>query len=293
MKRLLAIALVGVGLAVPGYAQRGGGARGGSVGHSGGFSGGGFAGHGGGFSGSGFAVHRTPSFRGGTPSFRSSAPAFRSGIAPTGRSGFMGGNRTLSAVPAFRGGPVRNGAGYGGRRPGYGYGGDRYRRQYAPNYGFGFPYGASGWFDTNYPGYFDSSLYDSPPFGDGDSSYGYGDSGDSMSSATPPTAADPATGYYPGGYGPPVEQAQAAPDNSFRPAYQRAQPEPAPEDAVSLVFKDGRPTEQIHNYLLTPTTLYVQDGRLREIAVGDLDLAATEKVNREAGVDFRLPDGAR
>jgi hypothetical protein len=62
---------------------------------------------------------------------------------------------------------------------------------------------------------------------------------------------------------------------------------------VTLVFKDGRPNEEIHNYMLTRTTLYVQGERLREIAVADLDLAATEKVNREAGVDFRLPDGGR
>jgi hypothetical protein len=90
-----------------------------------------------------------------------------------------------------------------------------------------------------------------------------------------------------------VEQAQAAPDSGYRPVYQRPQPEPAAEDAVTLVFKDGRPSEQIRNYMLTRTTLYVQGERLREIAVADLDLAATEKVNREAGVDFRLPNGGQ
>ena len=62
---------------------------------------------------------------------------------------------------------------------------------------------------------------------------------------------------------------------------------------MTLVFKDGRPSEQIHNYMLTRTMLYVQGDRLREIAVADLDLPATEKVNREAGVDFRLPDGGQ
>jgi hypothetical protein len=62
---------------------------------------------------------------------------------------------------------------------------------------------------------------------------------------------------------------------------------------VTLVFKDGRPREQIHNYMLTRTTLYVQGKRLREIAVADLDLDATAKVNREAGVDFRLPDSGK
>jgi hypothetical protein len=62
---------------------------------------------------------------------------------------------------------------------------------------------------------------------------------------------------------------------------------------VTLVFKDGRPAEHIHNYLLTRTTLYVQDGRRREIPVDELDLAATVKVNHEAGVDFQLSVAAR
>jgi hypothetical protein len=55
------------------------------------------------------------------------------------------------------------------------------------------------------------------------------------------------------------------------------------------VFKDGRPAQQIHDYILTRTILYVQDTGTREIPVADLDLAAMEKVNKAAGVDFQLP----
>jgi hypothetical protein len=55
------------------------------------------------------------------------------------------------------------------------------------------------------------------------------------------------------------------------------------------VFKDGRAPEKIHNYALTRTTLYVTDGQREEIPVASLDLAATEKVNRAAGVRFDLP----
>ena len=129
-----------------------------------------------------------------------------------------------------------------------------------------------GWFGPDFLDYPDSGYYDNSAY-----------------AATPPAAAYPAGGYD----SQPVEQAQAAPDNSFRAAYQRPQPAPAPESAVTLVFKDGRPAEEIHNYMLTQTTLYVQEARLREIAVADLDLAATQKLNREAGVDFRLPDSGR
>jgi hypothetical protein len=60
--------------------------------------------------------------------------------------------------------------------------------------------------------------------------------------------------------------------------------------AVTLVFKDGRPPETIHNYALTRTTLYVTDAKPQEIPVDDLNLPATEKVNREAGVKFQLPN---
>ena len=154
---------------------------------------------------------------------------------------------------------------------------DRYRRPYTPYYGAGYPYGGSAWIDTNDPGYWDSGLYGSPF--------------DSGNSSSAPAVAPVST--YPGGYGPPIEQAQTTPDRSFRPVYQRPEPEPAPENAVTLVFKDGRPNQEIHNYLLTRTTLYVQEQRTHEIAVADLDLAATEKANREAGVDFRLPDSSR
>jgi hypothetical protein len=63
-------------------------------------------------------------------------------------------------------------------------------------------------------------------------------------------------------------------------------------DAVTLVYKDGR-SEQIHNYLLSRTMLSVwdrdRDRRYRNIPLEQLNLEATEKTNREAGIDFALP----
>jgi len=62
--------------------------------------------------------------------------------------------------------------------------------------------------------------------------------------------------------------------------------------AVTLVYKDGR-AEQIRNYLLSPTQLFILDGnrdvRFRDIPVEQLDLEATVKANQEAGVEFALP----
>jgi hypothetical protein len=147
------------------------------------------------------------------------------------------------------------------RRPGYA-ASFRYRRPY---YGAGIPY-VSGWVDPDYLDY---------PY-----------SGDYDSSANPPD--DSINGYAPQGTdqgvpSPYIEQSSAEP----RPSLPASPPEN--EEAVTLIFKDGRPAEQIHNYALTRTTLYVSDGHRRDIPVDQLDLAATEKANHDAGVDFHIP----
>jgi hypothetical protein len=92
----------------------------------------------------------------------------------------------------------------------------------------------------------------------------------------------------------PPEEQQQAPLGPYQPypAMTRPAPAPASEEAVTLIFKDGRPPEQIHNYLLTRSTLYVGDQH-RAIPTDQLDLVATAKVNREAGVDFQLPDASQ
>jgi hypothetical protein len=59
------------------------------------------------------------------------------------------------------------------------------------------------------------------------------------------------------------------------------------------VFNDGRPPEQIHNYALTQSTLYVLDQQHRNIPLAQINLAETEKVNQAAGVDFRIPQLTR
>jgi hypothetical protein len=112
--------------------------------------------------------------------------------------------------------------------------------------------------------------------------------------------------YQPSDAQPPVDMnAQAAPmqsnDNS-RQVYAEA-PESAPysaqntepvpdQPAITVLFKDGR-SQQIQNYALTKTTLYVFDGpRRREIPLDEIDLPQTEKTNRDAGLDFEVPAGA-
>lgn len=199
-----------------------------------------------------------------------SAPAFRASPQQFGASR----NSSLSGNQRFVG--RQGSAGYYGRRSGDERNG---RGFYRPYYG---PYGG-GWLGLGYLGY--------PGIGFDDGS-GYGDQAPPNSQAAdygPPPDAQPQ-------YGPPPPDQPAAPSApAYRPAYQsqQAQYDPAPEDPVTLVFKDGRPTEQISNYMLTRTTLYVQGKHLRQIPVDQLDMAATQKFNQDAGVEFQLPESAR
>jgi len=64
---------------------------------------------------------------------------------------------------------------------------------------------------------------------------------------------------------------------------------PASEESVTIVFKDGRPPEQIHNYLLTQITLTVLDQHRHDIPVDQIDLSATARANLQAGVEFSVP----
>jgi hypothetical protein len=68
---------------------------------------------------------------------------------------------------------------------------------------------------------------------------------------------------------------------------------PTEETPVTLIFRNGRAPEQIHNYLLTRTTLTVFDQPYRQIPLDQIDIAATVEKNREAGVDFRVLDSSR
>jgi hypothetical protein len=205
-------------------------------------------GHAGGVSGGGM--------RGGTPVRGSfSAPVSRGYSAgPRYASG-----RVAAPVGAYRGGAsVARPAFYSNR-------GRPYGRLRGGGYGYGYPL-AGGFVAPYYLGYPDTISYDAPPAP-------YADAQNYVD-AQPP---DP-------GFAPDYPQQQPAQE-----AYAQAPaPPPEAEDAVTIIYKDGR-SEQIHNYALTRTTLYVTDKRRRDIPLDQIDLAATEKVNREAGVAFALP----
>ncbi len=195
--------------------------------------------------------------------------------------------------------------------------GDRHEdRNRGLGFNLGYGYGYAGWIAPDYLGYCDPDFddcnaglgdygapgygYGAPGYDDGAPSYGdaQGYEGEQSQgyggpAAAPPDDIAPYAGQ-PQPYAPSSSQPYAPAAQSTAVQSAAAQPAPAAaEDAITLVFKDGRPPEQIRNYALTRTTLYViRDGHRRDIPVSDLDLAATERANETAGVAFRLPHTA-
>jgi hypothetical protein len=211
----------------------------------------------------GSAGHSAAGFSGGSNRAFSPSARYSLGTAPQ-----FNASRPVAATPVFRVPP-----GSPGRRPTY----PGHRR---PVYGVSIPYSV-GWI---------------APGGFGYAGPGFYDPGDYDPSAQP---SYPAQSDYPMGSYPPPQRYEAPPapepappSNALQPAYSPA-PEPETADAVTLVFKDGRPSQEIHNYLLTRSTLYVRDQQRHEIPVDELDLVATQKLNRSAGVEFQLPGWAK
>jgi hypothetical protein len=266
MFRLLKVALV-VGLSViPTYAQRGM-----SSGHAGGFSGSrGFA----------TAPHMSGGFNSG---------GFTSGI----RSGPVGtfAPRPFNVSPTYSRNTLMPSG--GASRPGMPYGnwhgspsqnwhhtyGGPYHRPYAPYFYGNSTYLVPGLLNSylGYPGGY--SAYDGAPYFDQqpnqDNNYVQPD--------PPPYYGN---GYQGQGTGQPLYRSQDVPPPM------PASSEPTPRAALTLIFKDGH-SQQIHNYAMTRSKLYVLDdaasGRTLEIALNTIDLQATEETNRQAGVDFSIP----
>lgn len=124
----------------------------------------------------------------------------------------------------------------------------------------------------------------------------YDDSWNDLSYPSQPTALQqpdygyneypPSNPYYPD-YG--AEYAQYPQPGEPAPAAE-VPSTPATAETVTLIFNNGQPPEQIQNYIATRTTLTVFNGtRHYDISVADLDVPATIKANRAAGIDFSLP----
>jgi len=151
---------------------------------------------------------------------------------------------------------------------------DGHRPPYHSNYGHTY----SVYSAPYYPPYAWPWFGGWPYFGNWDSDYGFSSD----------TSAAPDQSYA---------QPEPAPEEEpqARPAYQSEivpVGAPGPEPALTIVYKDGH-SQQVHNYVLTQTTLLLLDdassGRTQQVSLQEVDLSATERANRAAGVDFRVP----
>jgi len=165
---------------------------------------------------------------------------------------------------------------------------DRWRdrdRNHFVFYGWaGYPYWP--WWGWGYPflnGYWDSNDdYDTQPASNYAASQ-YPEYAPSQYEKPSPDQSQPEEPSYT-----PWPYSQPAPSES-----QAAPAAIAEVPSTTLVFKDGRPNEQVHNYLLTSKTLSILDRNRRDIPVDQIDVAATARANQAAGVDFAIPGGGR
>ena len=329
MKRVAAAAVIMGLLAMPALAQHGGAQVGGGGHVTSGSSashGGEFAGHGG--FGGGFSAPRMGGFTSHGPAQRFGGFAPRNGSFRTGGfapNGWMGSGRTrftprsgagVNRFPYRRFGDFHPGKGsnghggnhYGGDRSGRGHDRDEHFHHRRPFYNEfnGLPYaygyypywhgfviapGALGpdWLDSDD---WDESAqnetggYASAPYPD------YGQPAPDYSAPAPQNYGPPPAYPQPdsGTYQPrPAYQPQAAPSASPRQPYTGGSAAPAPQQALTVIFKDGRAPETIHNYMLTASTLTVLDAKYQQIPVSQIDIAATEAANRADGVNFQVP----
>jgi hypothetical protein len=79
-----------------------------------------------------------------------------------------------------------------------------------------------------------------------------------------------------------------ADDEEAAVAEQPAEPV-VPQPATVLVYKDGHHAAVVNYAILGDALFDFDDEHTRKILLADLDLAATEKANDAAGVDFKLP----
>lgn len=321
MRRGMAIAAFALMLAVPLWAQHGGGHGGGfgGGGHAGGFGGG----HAGGFSGGGFAprgfsgssgVHAysaprsMPSSRG----FSHLPPTFGFSHPPTG--GFTPPTSPLVRQPFASNGFGRGAfgrAGFGRNRFGRNHGGVGFQIRTYPywwGYGWGYPYWGWNYFDPWW------SWWDTQ-----DNSYDNSDDENNVATAAQMNddslreqqmlQQEQANGdqdAYQGAYEQGYQDAQAQSQRDHHNQYGNVRPPLDPErmqqaegnhgqigESVMrptvLVFRDQH-KQEVENYAIVGETLWNFSAQQTvKIPLSEIDIPATVKANQDRGVTFSVP----
>ncbi|HYA25768.1 MAG TPA: hypothetical protein VEF05_16510 [Terriglobales bacterium] len=198
------------------------------------------------------------------------------GIAARGPAGGMRGSAAGFHRPGFAGG-VRVSARWGlGSR-----GGPFFRTRFHHHSwwgrGYGYPWGWGWWgypWDYGDLGWYDNSSYAQPYY----PQYDYANQYDGQNHQVQEQQAE-------------IDRLNEEVERLREERRAERQP-PAPEakpQPTELVFRDKR-TEEIQNYAIAGQTLWVLTGeRARKIPLAELDIAATQKVNEDRGVDFEIP----
>jgi hypothetical protein len=294
MRRLMIITAFALFLAVPVWAQHGGGGHGGGGGGHAGFGGGGHVGgfggggHMGGFGGGhvgGFGAH---SFSGARP-----YGGMRSGIGSRGFNRGFANNGLVNRTPFLHDGfrannnfRANNGFRFnnGIRIRTYGFG------NFRNGWGWGYPWWGWGW------GYgYDPWLWDW--WWDNDSSYNNNDDYDQNAQIAAEMNQQSLEQQEM------LRQEEAQQDQdaqrdrpySVQPPY-RPQPyasdeKPStPMPATVLVFRDQH-KQEVQNYAIVGQTLWdFSPQRTQKIPLSDLDLTATIKANQDRGLTFSVPE---
>jgi hypothetical protein len=187
---------------------------------------------------------------------------------------------------AFRNGGTFFGAGGGFPRSGFPRLPFPRHRPFVSNWGY-WPayYGGYIPFDYDYgltPGTYtgyDAGTFDSAPYAGYPYPPAYG--------GNPYGAPYPNPSAYAPPPSPPAQQSVPAAQSSGR----APQPEPVSEPTV-LVFRDGH-KQEVDNYAIMGSTLFVLSGRRARIPIAELDVPETIRQNQNRGLDFRIPDQAQ
>lgn len=329
MRSGMAIAAFALMLAVPLWAQRGGGGGGhGGGGHAGGFGGGGHVsgfgggGHAGGFSG----YHGSSGFSGGSshlsPTFGFTHPPTGSFAPPT--SPLV---RQPYATNGYGRGYVRNGFGPNGfARNGFGrsgFGNNRFRDGGVSFHIRSYPYWGWGYGGWGYPywgwGYFDPWW---GWWGSEDNSYDNSDYDNNLATAEQMNAdnlqemqmlrqeqmdgdQDAYQGAYNQGYADAEAQNQRERYNQYAPVHPPLDPERMQEAERSheqttdsrmrptvLVFRDQH-KQEVQNYAIVADMLWdFAPQQTVKIPLSELDIPATVKANQDRGIRFSVPASA-
>jgi hypothetical protein len=154
-----------------------------------------------------------------------------------------------------------------------------HHHHFSRTFGYVLPYGPYAPYAMDYgdyPGYtgyvagtFDASPYPGYPY--------------------PAQYAPPPNYYSPYSSPPPVNSAPAPQSYQQR---RSSRDDSASDDAepTVLVFHDGH-RQEIANYAIMGSTLFVLSGPRSRIPIAELDVPATERVNQSRGIEFHVPKG--